>query len=108
MDERQEYLVNCTNCGAALKVNDGAEAYQCPVCKKLFSLCKPESECDECAQAQEEFLAESVVEEAVVAADTVEELAIEETVVEEPAQEAEEKQSCFKTFFNKVKSLFKK
>lgn len=40
--EVKTYVVNCKNCGAALKVSDGAKAHMCPVCNKLFSLRKTE------------------------------------------------------------------
>ena len=40
--EVKKYVVNCKNCGAALKVADGSKAYMCPVCNKLFALRKTE------------------------------------------------------------------
>ena len=40
--EEKTYVVNCKTCGAALRVKDGAGAYMCPVCNKLFTLRKCE------------------------------------------------------------------
>lgn len=40
--EVKTYVVNCMGCGASLRVKEGAYAFMCPVCNKLFSIRKSE------------------------------------------------------------------
>lgn len=106
-EETKAYMVNCNHCGAALRVKAGASVYQCPSCRKMFSLCVPEREEE---PVEETPAVEETVEEVVETTETPVEETQEtaEEAVEEEVAATEEKECWCKKLCDKIKGIFKK